>query len=98
MSRKLKCDTKPTKKQKWNISTKKLNSKQIIKGARMEIVSNCEICVEGCEGVEEYTDAYIKLKLCKGSVMVLGSALDITFFEDKQITIKGKISSLEFSV
>ena len=49
-------------------------------------------------GVFEYRDTYLKLKLNKGAVIICGSGFDITYFENRLITVKGKISSVEFSV
>ena len=98
MSRKLKIDSESNKKTKWSLTTSAINSSERFRGSRMEIISNCEICVEGCLGVLEYTDAYIKLNLCKGAVIILGSCLDISYFEGNTITVRGKLSSLEFCI
>ena len=39
-----------------------------------------------------------KLKLNKGNVIICGCGFDIVHFENQLITVKGKITSLEFSV
>jgi sporulation protein YqfC len=49
-------------------------------------------------GVYEYRDTYLKLKLNKGAVIICGSDFDITQFENRLITIKGIISSVEFNI
>ena len=62
-----------------------------------EIFGNSKISIDGCMGVYEYRDTYLKLKLQRGSVILCGSGFDITYFENRLITVKGKISSVEFS-
>lgn len=66
--------------------------------AHFELFGNREIILEGCMGVFEYSDTYIKLKLKRGAVMLCGSCFDIVSFEGTVIDIKGIISSLEFGV
>ena len=70
----------------------------MISGSHMEIFSNGEINIDGCKGVVEYKDTYLKLKLNRGSILICGSNFDITYFENNFITVKGKISSMEFNV
>lgn len=69
-----------------------------IKGAHIEMFSNKEITIDGCCGVYEYGDDYLRLNIGKGSVILNGRNLDIVFFENRLITVKGNISSLEFCV
>ena len=64
----------------------------------IELFSNREIAIDGCQGVVDYKSDYIKLRLSKGSVTVCGEGFSIINFENKIITVKGKISSLEFCV
>ena len=46
----------------------------------------------------EYSDSYLKIKLPKGSLTVCGTAFDIVSFEGETITVRGRMSSLEFCV
>ena len=69
-----------------------------LKGSRIEIFSNSEVIVEGCLGVYEYNDNYLKLRLMDGALVIIGETFDIISFGDKTIVVKGKISSLEFCV
>ena len=97
MGKKLKIE-KTGKKEKWNLF--KINStildNDLIKGPHIELFSNSQIVIEGCLGVYEYNDTYLKLKLTKGALVICGENFDILTFENKMITVKGKISSLEF--
>lgn len=99
MAKKLKIDG-GKKREKLNLfkSADELMAGSGFFGAHIEILNNSQITVEGCMGVYEYRDTYLKLKLNKGALIITGSAFDIASFENRTITVKGKISSLEFSL
>lgn len=99
MSKKFKFKSEKAK-EKWRIfgcSDAAIDA-EMVKGPHLELFSNREIIVEGCTGVLEYSDTYLKLKLPKGSLTVCGGCFDIVSFEGTTISVKGKISSLEFCV
>ena len=98
MSQKLNYEKGEKKKKRWNLNTAALENAEKMLGSRIEMLSNREISVEGCQGVLEYNDCYLKLNLNKGALIILGTNLDITVFEGKTITVCGKISSIEFCV
>lgn len=98
MAKKYKIE-KSNKKSKWNLTAKDENTTEnIISTSRIEITGNSALTLEGCRGVLEYTDTYMKLKLQKGALILCGSSFDITLFENKLISVKGNISSVEFCV
>ena len=99
MGKKLKIE-KIKKKEKWNFFRQggEIIESGLLKGAHTEIFGNGSITVDGCMGVSEYRDSYLKLKLYKGYLIICGEGFDITYYENRLITIKGKISSLEFNV
>lgn len=70
----------------------------LIKGPHIELFSNREITVDGCCGVFEYAENYIKLNLGRGALILCGTDFDIVLFENRTITVKGSISSVEFCV
>lgn len=70
----------------------------IVKGAHIELFSNKELILEGCRGVFEYDENYIRLRLANGSMVLCGSNFDIRLYEENTITIKGNISTIEFCV
>ena len=87
------------KKVKWNLTaTDKPQNPNFLSSSRIELIGNNILTLEGCHGVIEYTDTYIKLKLSKGSIILCGNRFDITLFENKLISIKGNFSSVEFCV
>ncbi len=96
MAKKLKIE-KSHRLERWNITGKEQAlDTTILSGPHTEIFGNSRINIDGCLGVAEYRDTYIKLRLQKGTLILCGSGFDIVFFENKVITVKGKISSLEF--
>lgn len=99
MAKKLKIE-KNQKREKWNLLGIDTTDtyKALLLGPRIELFSNSEAIVEGCLGVYEYNDNYLKLKLSNGALILVGENFDIVSFGDKTITVKGKINSLEFGV
>ncbi len=88
----------PKKKAKWRLL--KLNDENvntdIIGSSHIEIFGNGRISIDGCLGVYEYKDTYLKLRLIKGSAILCGTNFNITYFENRLISVKGKISAIEF--
>ena len=98
MAKKLKFE-KSKKRQRWNfISSDEIFDKDLISSPHIEIFGSGKIEIDGCEGVYEYNSDYLKLRLKKGTLIICGNDFDIITFENKVITVKGKITSLEFSV
>ena len=95
MSKKLKIE-KTGKRQKMNLSGKEETYGVNFSGPHTEIFGNTRINIDGCFGVAEYRDTYIKLRLHKGTLILCGNGFDIIFYENKLITVRGKISSVEF--
>lgn len=62
----------------------------------METVSNREISVDGCRGVTEYDNTFIKLNAGHGTVTVTGQNLEIISFNEQSLMIKGKIERIDF--
>ena len=90
---------KNSKKTKWNLRvTDKSQSPSFLSTSRIEILGNNILTLEGCHGVIEYTDTYIKLRLSKGYLILCGNEFYITLFENKLISINGSFSSVEFCV
>lgn len=91
---------KSTRKNKFNFTVDKEDvfSTQMIKGSHTEIFSNKKMIIEGCRGIVDYQDNYIKLKLKKGYLSIIGTEFLIQTFEDEKIIVNGNIISLEFIV
>lgn len=99
MSKKFKFKSEKPK-EKWKIfgCADLKTGTDLVSGAHLELFGNKEIIIEGCMGVLEYSDTYLKLKLPKGALLVCGCDFDIVCFAGTTITIRGKVSSLEFCI
>jgi len=97
MGKRLKTEIK-AKKKSWNLGgiEKMGDDVEMLSSSRTEIIGNQKISIDGCLGVYEYRDTYLKLRLQKGSLSLCGSEFCIVYFENKSITVKGKIASIEF--
>ena len=71
---------------------------QLLAGIHTEIFSNKKIIIEGCQSIVDYQNNYLKLKIKKGFLNILGNEFLITSFEEEKIVIKGNILSIEFCV
>ncbi|MBR5223899.1 MAG: YabP/YqfC family sporulation protein [Clostridia bacterium] len=97
MAKKLKIE-KSKAKNKWNLNPlTDVFDKDLLNGPYIEICGNGKIEIDGCEGVYEYNSDYLKLRLKKGAIIICGSDFDILTFENRLITVRGKISTIEFS-
>ena len=97
MGKRLKIESK-AKKNKWkllDLSDAGLDT-EMLGSAHIEIFGDKRISIDGCLGVYEYRDTYLKLRLSKGSVILCGSGFNIVYFENRLISIKGKITAIEF--
>ena len=97
MDKKLKIE-KGKKKNKWNLTPVcDMFDKDLLSSPHIEICGSGKIEIDGCEGVYEYNSDYIKLRLKKGAIIICGSDFEILTFENRLITVRGKISTIEFS-
>ena len=88
----------PKAKNKWRLLklNEEANDSEMLGTAHIEIFGNNKISIDGCLGVYEYKDTYLKLRLVKGTLILCGIGFNITYFENSTISIKGKISAVEF--
>ena len=82
----------PKEKTKLRLS----GTEMVSSGSRIEIFSNKELILEGCLGVMQFNDNYIKLSLKGGNLILYGQSFDISGFSGKTITVRGFIESIEF--
>ena len=88
-------DKIPKKKSKWKLLGENTGT-EMLGLTHIEIFGSSRISIDGCLGVYEYKDTYIKLRLQKGAVIIVGSELNIIYFENRLISVKGKICDIEF--
>ena len=92
--------TSDRKKKKINFFNYKetLDGAKKFSGAKIEMLSNREVTVDGCRGISEYNDLYVKLRVIGGLVIVNGKNLQIPVFERPLITVTGIVNSIEFCI
>ncbi|MBO7179501.1 MAG: YabP/YqfC family sporulation protein [Clostridia bacterium] len=62
----------------------------------IELYGNKQIIVEGCKGVVDYCEDFLKLDLGKIALKITGRDLVIESYIYEQIDLKGEIVSVEF--
>jgi sporulation protein YqfC len=65
--------------------------------AIITIVGNSMTCIENFKSIVCYDNDVLKIKTKKGFVDIKGKNLDITYYDDEEILIKGCITSIEFA-
>ena len=96
---KFKFKTKKEKK-KFNFITDsdEFLKEEITNDTHIEMFSNKKIILDGCLSIIDYQNDYVKLKLKKGNITILGTEFLISGFENEKIVIKGKFNSVEFCI
>lgn len=61
------------------------------KASFIEAVGSREITVSGCEGLLNYTDNEVVLRLCDGMVTVSGENLELRSFAGGRILVRGAV-------
>ncbi len=67
-----------------------------ISDTRIEIFGQKRIVVEGCFGIREFSEDVVQVNLPKGNVIIMGNNLEIAILSGHNITIDGKIFSMQF--
>ena len=62
----------------------------------VEAVGNREVCVDGCEGIVDYTDSEVSLLLCDGMLTVSGAELELKSFSYGRVAVCGIIHSINY--
>lgn len=73
----------------------KQTKEDIVKG-NIELFGNNQIIVDGCKGVIDYNEDFLKLDLGKIILKVTGRNLVIDSYIYEQVDLKGEIVSVEF--
>lgn len=67
-------------------------------GVKVEVFSNKEAIIEGCKGIMEYNDDYIKINIGRGSIVFTGDELFAYSYFGETLVIKGRINNIEYCV
>ena len=71
-------------------------TKEDIEKGNIELFGNTQIIVDGCKGVIDYNEDFLKLDLGKIVLKVTGRNLVIDSYIYEQVDLKGEIVSVEF--
>ncbi|MBR5203022.1 MAG: YabP/YqfC family sporulation protein [Clostridia bacterium] len=64
--------------------------------AKIEMLSNREIIVDGCKGIVEYGENFIKINIGELTLDVVGLDLVIESFDGGVAIIRGKFTEINF--
>lgn len=64
--------------------------------AQIDLMSNREALIEGCKGVVEYNEDYIRLNLGNMGVRFCGRSLQLRSMNEECVIVEGFIQSIEF--
>ena len=81
MGKKLKIESSKKREKLKLFSTTEFSS--ALEGSRIEMFSNNEAIIEGCLGVYEYNENYLKLRISSGVLVIVGEEFNIVSFGDK---------------
>ena len=58
-------------------------------------VGNCEVYVENFKSIAEYDCNTVKLLTKKGFLSIKGERLEILYYDEEEIAVRGRIMSIE---
>lgn len=64
--------------------------------SQIELMSNREALVDGCKGVVEYNEDFIRLNLGSMMVRFCGRSLQLRSMSEQSVVIEGFIQSIDF--
>ncbi len=64
--------------------------------SQLTIVGNTEILIEGSRGILDYSSETLRVNTLSGIVLIAGSGLEIASLTAEEISLKGRILSVEF--
>ncbi len=62
------------------------------------VVGSSELMVEGLRGILDYSAETLRINTLSGVLLIMGAGLEITSMTAEELSLKGKITSLEFCV
>ena len=62
---------------------------------RLELTGGSRLLIEDHRGILEYTDTVLKVALRRGTITVVGEALQLTALTLRELAVSGRIRSIE---
>ena len=97
MSKKIKLNKRKAK-EKFKLfgAAIQLTSDPFSKLAQINLKGNREMIVDGCYGIEEYSDCLISINIGNSTLKIIGFDFSISDYSESNITVKGIIKNIEF--
>ena len=86
-------------KRNFSAEVKKANSyvkDNVLSSVHIEMKSNRELVLEGCQKIEEYDENIVKIKVPKMWISVFGRDLELRCLNSDSLIVSGIICSVEF--
>lgn len=64
--------------------------------SRIELIGNHRVAIENHKGIQEYSDCSMKISLYDGVLHIIGQSMEINLLTLSELTVIGKINSLEY--
>ncbi len=71
--------------------------KNMLSPVHIDIKSNREVLLEGCQYIQEYDENVVKIKAPKMEISFFGKNLEIKCMNIDSLVIEGCLTSIEFS-
>lgn len=65
--------------------------------SKITLLGNRELLLENHQGLQEYTEGLIRVRVSEGQILIHGHGLMITRLDMDEIRVKGRFLGLEFS-
>ncbi len=97
MSKKIKLNKRKAK-EKFKLfgAAIQLTSDPFSKLAQINLKGNREMIVDGCYGIEEYSDCLISINIGNSTLKIIGFDFSISDYSESNITVRGIIKNIEF--
>lgn len=97
MSKKIKL-SRPKIKSKLKLfnTAFQLSNDPFSKLAQITLKGDKEAIIDGCYGIIEYSDCFIKVNIGNGNLKLIGCDFSISDYSEHNITVCGIIKSIEF--
>lgn len=69
---------------------------QDILGPRIEVISNRNVIIDGCDGIIDYDDERVSIKLGRIKADITGKKLRLKMLTENSAVIEGYIRNIEY--
>lgn len=69
---------------------------QDILGPRIEVISNRNVIIDGCDGIIDYDDERVSIKLGRIKADITGKKLRLKMLTENSAVIEGYVKNIEY--